>query len=74
MPKVNLTFEQADIAPPYNVTGSIDIEVDVTRPTPCVVLHAISMDITAVSYTPRSSAPAGGGASSPISGVPNCEL
>ena len=67
-------FAQADIAPPYNVTdsGSMDIEVKVAKPTPCVVLHAISMDIIAVMYTPFSSAAFGAGdagAADPVSGV-----
>ena len=69
--KIRFCFAQADIAPPYNVTGTMDIEVNVAKPTPCVVLHAISMDITSVTYTPLSSAAAAAGdadAPDPVSG------
>ena len=51
---------QADIAPPYTVTGSVDIEVSVTTPTPCVVLHADKMNITSVSFTPMQPSSATG--------------
>ena len=30
------------------VTGSVAIELDVRTPTPCVVLHAAHMNVTAV--------------------------
>ncbi|KAK9812504.1 hypothetical protein WJX73_004649 [Symbiochloris irregularis] len=42
---------EADIAPPFAVAGSVDIEVDVDTLTRCVVMHADGINITYVSFT-----------------------
>lgn len=39
---------EVQLKPPYQVTGQMQIFVNVTRPTRCMVLHAMGMNITGV--------------------------
>lgn len=39
------TVLQTDVLPPFNVTGSMEVDVHSSTPTHCVVLHAVGMEL-----------------------------
>ena len=47
------TALQVEMVPPFNLTGSVEIDVHSSAPTHCVVLHAVGMELDSFTASPQ---------------------